>query len=195
MVKTHREVALRVLYLLASFIAITIDFMMKDLSFCEPMTKLTTLNDGLRYGSQGVTGTRNLLELATGLIEQYVPEHRMLAPRIKEQLGKELDSIPTKLLAEYFVKQSVSQDLFLVAKELEGAAYNSVFAAPQTLSPIAKGMLGVLLDFWELDRKSFLLTLNTDDAPIATDSLEQNKSSKLSKQAPLPGLEVKNNDT
>ncbi len=195
LVKTHREVALRVLYLLASFVAIAFDFVMKDLSFSEPGAKLKTLNEGLRHGSQGATGTNQLLELATGLIEQYVPEHRTLAPRIKERLGKDLDSIPTKLLAEHFVKQSVSQDLFVVAKELEGAAYNSAFVAPQALSPIAKGMLGVLLDFWELDRKSFLLTPNTDDARGVTTPVEQHKNPQTSEQAPLPGLEVKNSGT
>lgn len=194
LVKTHREVALRVLYLLASFIAIAFDFVMKDLSFCETGVKLKALNEGLRHGSQGATGTKQLLELATGLIEQYVPENRMLAPRIKERLGKDLDSIPTKLLAEHFVKQSVSQDLFLVAKELEGAAYNSAFMAPQALSPLAKGMLGVLLDFWDLDRKSFLLPPTTDDASGVTAPLDH-KSPKLSEQAPLPGLEIKNDGT
>lgn len=194
LVITHREVALRALYLFASFIAIAFDFVMKDLAFFEPAAKFTAINDGLRHGSQGVTGTKQLLELATGLIEQYVPEHRMLAPRIKERLGKELDAIPTKLLAEHFVKQSVSQELFSVAKELEGAAYKSTFVAPQTLSPVAKGMLGVLLDFWELDRKSFLLAPNVADITGLATSVEQNKDRKLTEQTSLPGLDVQSSD-
>ena len=194
LVATHREVALRVLYLLVSFIAIAIDFVMKDLAFFEPAAKLAALNDGLRHGSQGATGTKHLLELATGLIEQYAPEHRMLAPRIKEQLGKELEAIPTKLLAEHFAKQSVSQDLFSVAKELEGAAYKNVFVSPQSLSPATKGMLGVLLDFWELDRRRFLLNSGAADVPEVAASVEQPKNrTTVTEQAPLPGLEAKKN--
>jgi hypothetical protein len=186
LVSTHREVALRVLYLFVSFVAIAFDFVMKDLAFFEPAAKLAALNDGLRHGSQGAAGTKQVLELATGLIEQYAPEQRMLAPRIRERLGKELDAIPTKLLAEYFAKQSVSQELFSVAKELEAAAYKAAFVAPSALSAAAKGMLGVLLDFWELDRKSFLLPPEVNEANAT--SAEPRKGRGPSAQTPLPGL-------
>jgi hypothetical protein len=193
LVATHREVALRALYLFVSFIAIAFDFVMKDLAFSEPAAKLAALNDGLRHGSQGENGTKQLLGLATGLIEQYVPEQRMLAPRIREQLGRELDAIPTKLLAEYVAKQSVSQDLFSVAKELEAAAYKTVFVPPHALSPSVKGMLGVLLDFWEMDRKSFLLNSDSGEISAAAPSVSPRQSSGPSLQNPLPGLEVKKN--
>jgi hypothetical protein len=186
LVSTHREVALRVLYLFVSFIEIAFDFVMKDLAFFEPAAKLAALNDGLRHGSQGAAGTKQVLELATGLIEQYAPEQRMLAPRIRERLGKELDAIPTKLLAEYFAKQSVSQELFSVAKELEAAAYKAAFVAPPALSAAAKGLLGVLLDFWELDRKSFLLPPEVNEATAT--SAELRKGRGPSAQSPLPGL-------
>lgn len=194
LVATHREVALRVLYLFVSFIAIAFDFVMKDLAFFEPAAKLAALNDGLRHGSQGATGTKQILELATGLIEQYAPEQRMLTPRIRERLRKELDAIPTKLLAEYFAKQSVSQELFSVAKELEAAAYKTAFVSPQALSPAVKGMLGVLLDFWEMGRKSFLLTPDAAEVPKVGTSVEPRKDRGLSEQAPLPRLDVKKND-
>jgi hypothetical protein len=156
LVVTHREVALRMLYMFISFIAIAFDFVMKDLAFTEPAAKLATLNDGLRHGSQGAAGTKRVLELAAGLIEQYAPEQRHLGIRIRDGLNKELESIPTKMLAEYFAKQSVSQELFTVAKELEAAAYGSAFVSPNTLSASARGIIGVLLDFWEMDRKAIL---------------------------------------
>lgn len=168
-VATHKEVAFRALYVLLSFIAIAFDFVMKDLAFSESTAKLVAINDGLRHGTQGATGTKRLIELATGLIEQYAPEQRMLAPRIRERLGKELDAIPTKTLAEYFAKQSVSQELFSVAKALEAPAYNSAFVFPQALPAPVKGMIGVLLDFWEIDRKRFLHSGDTAGA-LATSS-------------------------
>jgi hypothetical protein len=192
LVVTHREIALRALYTLVSFIAIAFDFVMKDLAFFEPTAKLATLNDGLRYGSQGATGTKQILELATGLIEQYAPEHRALAPRLKERFGKELDAIPTKLLAEYISKQSVLQELFSVAKEFDGAAYSSAFVSPQVLSPSAKGMLGVLLDFWELDRRRFLLAPESaaPESPHGSGVVSsQPDDSTIADQATLPGLE------
>lgn len=181
---THREVALRLLYMFISFIAIAVDFVMKDLAFAEPGAKLTALNDGFRYGLQGAAGTNELLGMATGLIEQYAPEQRVLGTRIREGLRRELDAIPTKMLAEFFAKQSVSQDLFNIAKELEAAAYSTTFIAPTTLSAASKGMLGVLLDFWEMDRKSILQ--NGDSTKPAASGPKNIASA----QAPLPGLEA-----
>jgi len=187
LVTTHSEIALRVLYVLASFIAIAFDFVMKDLAFSEPSAKLAALNDGLRHGSQGAAGTKQLIDLATGLIEQYVPEQRMLAPRIRERVARELNAIPTNALAEYFAKQSVSQELFSAAKELEAAAYNSEFALPSAFSPAVKGMFGVLLDFWEMDRKNFL------QAAVKTVTTAPATDSQSSTQAALPGIEIKKN--
>jgi len=190
LVVTHNQVALRMLYMFISFIAIAFDFVMKDLAFAEPMAKLAALNDGLRHGAQGAAGTKRVLELATGLIDQYAPEQRHLGARIKEGLNKELESIPTKILAEYVAKQSVSQELFAVAKELEAAAYGSAFVPPNGLSPSAKGMIGVLLDFWEMDRKAIFQNGNSlkkseDLAEIAK------KSGSESVRTLLPGMESK----
>ena len=58
---THKELVCRILYLLLSFIAVAFDFVMKDLAFSEPASKLAMLNDGLRYGSRGPTGTQQLV--------------------------------------------------------------------------------------------------------------------------------------
>jgi hypothetical protein len=63
----------------------------------------------------------------------------MLAPRIRERLGKELDAIPTKALAEYFSKQSVSQELFSVAKQFEAAAYKTALYLRRRFLPPQKG--------------------------------------------------------
>jgi len=190
LVVTHKEVALRLLYMFVSFIAIAVDFVMKDLAFSETTAKLSALNDGLRYGSQGATGTTELLELATGLIAQYVPEQRVLGTRIREGLRKELEAIPTKILGEFFAKQSVSYELFNMAKELEAAAYSAGFIAPNTLSPASKGLLGVLLDFWEMDRKAILQ--NGDTAKVALPA-SPNATEGASAQTPLPGMDVKKN--
>jgi hypothetical protein len=189
LVVTHREIALRMLYMFISFIAIAFDFVMKDLAFAESPAKLTAINDGLRHGSQGATGTKRVLELAIGLVEQYAPEQRALGPRIKERLSKELDAIPTNILAEYFAKQSVSHDLFGVAKELEAAAYNAAFTPPQSLTPAAKGIIGVLLDFWEMDRKAILQ--NGEMLKPSGGSPSDAPKAVVSAQTPLPGMEIK----
>jgi hypothetical protein len=189
LVVTHREVALRLLYMLVSFIALAVDFVMKDLAFSEASAKLATLNDGLRYGSQGAAGTKELLGLATGLVEQYVPEQRVLATRIREGLRKELEAIPTKILAEFFAKQSVSHNLFNIAKELEAAAYSATFVPPTALSVASKAILGVLLDFWGMDRRAVLR--NGDVEKTSQGQTNDGSEDGSSDQRPLPGIGAK----
>ncbi len=155
-VQTHDEAACRVLFLMLSFIAVAFDFVLKDLVFSEATTRLTIVNEGLRHGSPGMASTNQVLHLAMGLIEHYVPENRSVAIKVKERLTKDLDSLPTKILAEYVCKSSVAQELFGIAKELEVAAYNKHFVAPHVLSPAAKSYFAVFIDFWGMDRTKLL---------------------------------------
>jgi hypothetical protein len=191
LVITHREIALRMLYMFVSFIMIAVDFVMKDLAFSEASAKLTALSDGLRYGSQGPAGTREVLALATGLIEQYAPEQRVLGMRIREGLQRDLEAIPTKILAEFFAKQSVSHELFKVAKELEAAAYSTALVPPGALSGATKAVLGILLDFWELDRTSVMQ--NGDVANRAQVAPLDVSGGGPSAQKSLPGMGERDN--
>jgi hypothetical protein len=52
-------------------------------------------------------------------------------------------------------------------------------------------MIGVLLDFWEMDRKSFALTLDTSVVSAATLPAQPRQSSGPSEQTQLPGLDGK----
>lgn len=152
LVPTHKQQACRVLYLLLSFIAIGFDFVLKDFAFSESTIRLTFVNEGLRHGSPGMTNTNQVLRFAMGLIEHYVPENRVVATKVKERLTKDLDSLSTRMLAEYVCKPSVSSELFGIAKELESAAYKAGFVCPQELSSTAKSFLLLFSDFWNMDR-------------------------------------------
>jgi hypothetical protein len=155
-VLTHREQAYRVLYLLLSFISIGFDFVLKDFTFSEASIRYQYVDEGLRHGSPGMTNTNQVLRYAMGLIEHYAPESRNVATKVKERLKKDLDSLSTRMLAEYVCKPSVSQELFGVAKELEAAAYKTEFVAPNMLSSPAKSLLLLFADFWNMDRTKLL---------------------------------------
>jgi len=150
----HKETSCRILYLIVSFIALAIDFLMKDLAFAEPATKQALMNRGFRYGTEGEEGTQRVVNLAIGLVEQYA-EKRGVGQRIRSALAQDLNALRTDALAEFFVRQSVAQELFATAKELESAAYGRAFSVPEALSASARSVLSVLLDFWEIDRVKF----------------------------------------
>lgn len=162
LVATHREAALRMLLLLASFIALAVDFVMRELAFVDTAAKIASLTQGFQYGSRGEAGTMQILDFATGLIEHYAPEQRALASRIRDGLRSELGELPVNMLAQHFSKVSVSHELFAIAKELEAAAYNPKFVGPSAVSAPARALLGVLLDFWALDRRAILAGSNGD---------------------------------
>lgn len=158
-VSTHEEIACRILYLLLSFVAIAFDFCLKDLAFSEAGIRFKSVNDGLRHGV-GATNTDQVLRLAMGLIENYVPENRVVAVKVRDRLNKDLDSLSTRMLAEYICKPGVTQELFNVAKELESAAYKRQFVAPSALGIASKSLLALFIDYWGMDRNKMFNAFN-----------------------------------
>jgi hypothetical protein len=155
-VQGHADTAMRALYLTVSLIAIAIDYVLKDLAFVDPKERLATIGDGLRYGAEGKAGTRRILDVATGLVERYAAGGRAAATRIRQELFSELGSLQTDILAEYFGRSAAPQSLFSIAREFEAAAYARQFIAPALLGPEALGLLGVLADYWAIERTRLL---------------------------------------
>jgi hypothetical protein len=60
---TQREIALRFLYIICSFIAIAVDFSLKEFSFLEQTEKSVMMRDGFTYGSKGSSGMKKVLNL------------------------------------------------------------------------------------------------------------------------------------
>jgi hypothetical protein len=186
LVPTHDEAACRVLFLLLSFIAVAFDFVLKDLAFSEAPIRFSSVDEGLRHGSPGMTSTNQVLRLAMGLIEHYVPESRVVATKVRERLSKDLDSLSTRMLADYVCKPGVSQELFNIAKELEGGAYKRQFVAPHVLSPAAKSYFAVFVDFWGMDRTKLLNRFGVLQSETSPSAMQPSKLVKTSETPPLP---------
>ena len=59
-----RETSLRCLYLICSFIAIAIDFLLKDVSFLEHHERINLMVEGFTYGSKGNAGMEKVLNVS-----------------------------------------------------------------------------------------------------------------------------------
>jgi hypothetical protein len=167
LVSQHRRTALRLFYILVSLLAIGIDFVSRDLAFIDPSQRRKELDDGFRHGSNRAAGLDNVLNIATGLVEQYVREGKVAAKQIREGLQRDLADIPTSILSEYFSKAGIAQGLFDVARELEDAAYRVNMPLPDQLSSAAQSVILVLMDYWQVDRKRLF---NVFDVELPTDS-------------------------
>ncbi|KQO83558.1 hypothetical protein [Rhizobium sp. Leaf262] len=162
-VPLHKTTACRLLYMLASLIAVGFDFVLRDLAFVDQDAKVGELNNGLQFGSSGAKGTAHVIDIAIGLVDQYAPDMRGLGGKIRRGVESDLEAVQTHIPAEYFGRPSTAQSLYNIARELEHAAFMTTFRGPSDLSVDAKSMLSVLLDFWEIDRSRFFSNLKGVD--------------------------------
>lgn len=153
----QRERALRCLYLVSSYLAISVDFELREISFVEAGERSRLLAEGFTYGSKGRSGLDKLLDLATGLVAEYANEGRAISNQVKAKVSSSLASIPTAVLGDYFGRRDVLGSLFATARELEELAMARTFRSHTTASTDARSLLGCLLDYWGIDRTHLLM--------------------------------------
>ncbi|MEH1998530.1 MAG: hypothetical protein V7L00_07200 [Nostoc sp.] len=151
----QRETSLRCLYLICSFIAIAIDFLLKDFSFLEHPERVNLMTEGFIYGSKGNIGMEKVINVSMGLVEQYANGGRTISNQVRASIRRHLSEIPANILGEYFSKVDVGKKLFEIAVEFEHFSMKKSFS-PHTIASIElRSMLACLLDFWGIDRVQF----------------------------------------
>ncbi len=152
---TQREVALRCFYLICSFIAIAIDFLLKELSFLEQTERSALIKDGFTYGSKGSAGMKKVLNVAMALVEQHATDGTLVSKQVRSSIEHQLSSLNTIILGEYFSKNEVAKSLFAIAKELEQLSMQRTFSTHATASVELRGFLSCCLDYFSIDRVMF----------------------------------------
>lgn len=152
---TQKETALRCLYLVCSFVAVAVDFLLRELSFLEQNERSTLIKDGFTYGSKGSSGIKKILDVAMRLVEEHAPDGPSISQQVRSSVARELSSLNTAILGEYFSKTEVGKTLFAVARELEHLAMQRSFCSDATASVESRSMLSCLLDYWDINRVMF----------------------------------------
>lgn len=151
----QHETALRCFYLICSFIAIALDYCMKELSFHEQSERGVMIKDGFTYGSRGNSGLKKVLNVAMGLVEQHANDGPAISRQVRTSVEKQLTKMNTAILGEFFARNEVARTLFSVAREFEQLAMAKEFAFHKSASVELRSMLSCLLDFWSIDRVKF----------------------------------------
>ncbi len=151
----QKSTALRCLYLLCSFVAIAIDFTLREVSFLEQSERVTLIKNGFTYGSKGSSGMDRIIHIAMGLVEQHAANGALISKQVRSSIEHQLSSLNTIFLGEYFAKTEVSKNLFGVARELERLAMQRIFSSHANASVELRGLLMCLLDYWGIDRVMF----------------------------------------
>lgn len=159
----QRETALRCLYLICSFIAIAIDFSMKELSFLEQSARSEAIKDGFTYGSRGSSGLKKVLNVAMGLVEEHAADGPAISRQVRANVERQLAQLNTAILGDYFSKNDVARTLFGAAREFEQLAMARQFQSHGSASVELRSILFCLLDYWGLDRVKFSEALNSSN--------------------------------
>lgn len=139
---------IRLLYLYVSYLCIVIDFILKDYAFLEVEDKIKNLEQGFRYGVVGEAKIKLR-------VEKLAKETNRSLAEIKTAI----DNLPIEILVGFFGKKiDSSKNLFKWAIELESLCYTKKFISPSSLQAELKGIIGMLCDFSQIDRK-LILTL------------------------------------
>lgn len=130
--------AIRLFYMSAAFILITLDFLTRDAPFRNNTIVAKRIDDGIRYGAKG--------RVAFGQIIATMP------PKKRAEMSQAVDAIRSDILAEYLSKYLGTSWPILTAIELDGAAHSRNFMPVKTLSADAQSVIGVLLDYLNCSR-------------------------------------------
>jgi len=152
---SQRELAYRLCFLISSYLAVAVDFMLREMSFSESHDKQESLNNGFRYGSRGIKGTNSIVSASLALVEQFADNGSAISNQVRSNLDNELSKLPTNILSEFFSKSDVGKTLFETSRELERIAMSKEFSTHTSSTVEVRSLIGCLLDYWQLDRREF----------------------------------------
>ncbi|RWX53513.1 hypothetical protein EDI28_21585 [Photobacterium chitinilyticum] len=151
----HTDLSARCFYLLCSFIAIAVDYILKDYAFLTVDLRTKRLAEGFTFGDKGTEAFDNNLKNATKLISAYHDNGKAISAKIQKAIDEQLSSLDSGSLAVFFSKPDVAKNLFIVANELEALAYNNNFVTHTEKSLEVRAFIGCILDYLGHDRVKF----------------------------------------
>lgn len=155
----NRDIAMRCMFRVASFVAIGIDYILKDLSFEDGNEKRRALKAGFTYGDGGANSISDSVGQSLTLLQQFGGVSSSDTGAIKARVEAAFSDLPTEILSEFFGNVSVARGLVSTAKELDSAGMYAGELRALKLSQPTVAFIGCLLDFWGLDRTKFGLGL------------------------------------
>ena len=145
----------RLAYFCSSLVAASLDFISMEEPFKSFDERRKLLIDAVRFGPDTRSGGMTKLNLAIELVRSYATNGEAIASAIERRVGSEFDRIPAEVIADQSVKMFKQGQIFDTACALERACFSKSLPSFDSLGLQEKAFLGALLDFSDVDRRSF----------------------------------------
>lgn len=152
----QREIAYRCCFLVFSYLAIAVDYLLKEILFLEQPMRIQMLRDGFTFGDRGKAGMEQILDVTMNLVEQHADNGTSISAQVKSSIRKSLSSSNSAILAEHLSKNDVARSLFQVAVELENAAMSRGFIELMNIGIEAKSFILCIADYFGVERSRLL---------------------------------------
>ncbi|WP_025996005.1 hypothetical protein [Pseudomonas viridiflava] len=149
------ETALRLTYIAASIVALTLDFCLAKVFFKSAEDRRKTISNIIRYGDEEEAPGLEKVRVAAALIERYAPNGRAVSQSMLNSIRADLQNIPAEIITDHVLTQMKGVPLFQVARSLESEGFRTKPRGFDQLKLEEKSFLGILLDFAGLDRSAF----------------------------------------
>lgn len=138
--RSNPTTAARLFYLTSAYLLITLDYVLRDANFLTENRIKGRIDEGLRFGTRGRVGAMALLDA--------------IGAKKKSEALRAAERMRADIPAEYFARYAGDAWYFKTAIALENAAYSRAFIPASELPIEAQGVIGVLLDFLQIQRSA-----------------------------------------
>lgn len=146
----------RLLYSLTSYLLIIIDYVSRNYAWMDHIQKRKYFEEGLLYGEIGRKRAGELLANTVKLVENSGTGNLFSGQTIKGEIETQLESYPVDILSEYLMKNQNLDELFSLSLKFWTLAFQSELTKPKDLDSPLKAFIGILCDFYKIDRKDLI---------------------------------------
>ncbi|MEZ9501143.1 hypothetical protein AB4154_00665 [Vibrio sp. 10N.286.51.B11] len=151
------DVSYRALYVYISLFIITLDYSIKDFSYKDQKDRVKLISDGIRFGEVGKKKSEEIVAMSSALMKSFMNKDSYDLSAIENEVISQFMNIPSNDIAEYLGSTKSMLRLLPIAIEFEKHAFNRQFDKPTALPTELQSIIGLLCDFYSLDRKKILI--------------------------------------
>jgi len=154
------EVAMRLVYIAASIVALTLDFSLAKVFFRSSEDRRKTISNIIRYGDEDEVAGLEKVRVAAALIERYTPNGSAVSQSMLNSIRNDLQGIPAEIITDHVLTQMRGVSLFQLARSFESEGFRAKPRGFDQLTLEGRSFIGILLDFAGLERSAFANSWN-----------------------------------